>query len=430
MLKWALCRALIISPPSIVNRIKGTAAYAEIFVNAIEPMRRLILTRMEVCRQLRQPSEEEEEEEDLEERPAKRSRLEKLEEKVDSLFQKLYHKIESLKSNSVIDQSEAHSSANTGFLSHNDYESDIENEDPLEDGGASDTDEPSVFQVPTFNLGDEPGGSASKDISFTPNVKEDDPLVSTQSETLKIQGVACQKLGSSSWNRIKYKDVQKKLRAAPVFDALKVNDQLGSITQNKFCQNVLMNADMTLGSICHGLLKQREALTEQIRDLTKRHPEVMNEVQELLSSNSSVFKNVSDDILHYTCARRAEIIDLRRRVFKPNNDFLATKLSQIPPSETHLFDEEKFDNFINKQGGFYRIFRSTRKSSQSASNSNYNKGRLEKSKQEQNRKSKQTNWKKPQASTPTAVAQSRNYKDKQRGPKKRQASKNERSSSY
>lgn len=63
-------------------------------------------------------------------------------------------------------------------------------------------------------------------LSLDPQVKENDPVIPLPDPVIKKQGLECQKLGSQLWNKIRYKEVQKKLQAAPVFDTLKVNPHL------------------------------------------------------------------------------------------------------------------------------------------------------------------------------------------------------------
>lgn len=47
LLDWAFTRALIIGPPSIANRIRGSAARTELFKEAVEPLKALMHTRRE-----------------------------------------------------------------------------------------------------------------------------------------------------------------------------------------------------------------------------------------------------------------------------------------------------------------------------------------------------------------------------------------------
>lgn len=418
MLRWSLCRALIISPPCIVNKIKGTAAQAEIFINAIQPMRHAILTRMDVCRQLGRESEGDDHQEEV---PAKRCRLDKLEEKVDNLFELIHQKVGLLKNLNTPRQrpTSVNSEWSVRDVGEASSGSDVENIDPYGDNseGASDIDTGTAFHVPELELKDNwPNSVQTKDISFAPEVREDGPLIPAPSESIRCQGVACQKLGSTSWNKIRYKEVQKKLRVTPVFDALKVNDQLGHMVPKNFSTDLLSNADTTLGTICHGLLKQREVLVDQFKLLGAKYPEILEDIQQSLSSVNSPLKNISDDLLHYTCARRAEIIELRRKAFKASNEFLTMKLAKIPPSETHLFEENHLEEFINKQGGFFRVFRSIKKPLHQSSSG----GQHRQNKSDYKQRSKQSDWKKPQASTSTSGSRPKQSKEKPKASKKPQ----------
>lgn len=53
MLEWDFCRALIISLPSIVNKIKGSVGQAQIFLEAIKPSKNLFISRKQAARDLR-----------------------------------------------------------------------------------------------------------------------------------------------------------------------------------------------------------------------------------------------------------------------------------------------------------------------------------------------------------------------------------------
>lgn len=95
-------------------------------------------------------------------------------------------------------------------------------------------------------------------------VKECDPVIPEPDKEIKSQGIDCQKLNSTAWNKIKYKDVQKKLHALPVFDTLKVNSELAPLTQKSFAQTLLANSDSLTGTVVYGLLVQRLSVTVKI----------------------------------------------------------------------------------------------------------------------------------------------------------------------
>ncbi|XP_045469296.1 uncharacterized protein LOC123676975 [Harmonia axyridis] len=101
MLEWAFCRALIMSPPFVSNRIRGSAAQSEIFNQAVRDMKPLLISRQEASGQLGEKSEAGSEEEMSEdshgkrrrysskEQVVKRPRLDRvalLENKVDTMF--------------------------------------------------------------------------------------------------------------------------------------------------------------------------------------------------------------------------------------------------------------------------------------------------------------------------------------------------------
>lgn len=53
MLNWAFCRALIMSPPAITNRLKGSAGQADLFLHAIKPIKHLFVPRIQAVEDLR-----------------------------------------------------------------------------------------------------------------------------------------------------------------------------------------------------------------------------------------------------------------------------------------------------------------------------------------------------------------------------------------
>lgn len=69
---------------------------------------------------------------------------------------------------------------------------------------------------------------------------------------------------------------------------------------------------MTLGTICHGLLNQRKALAEALKNMAARYPEVANDIRLILNDSKSAFRSYSDDLLQFVCAHRAEAIGYRR----------------------------------------------------------------------------------------------------------------------
>lgn len=134
-----------------------------------------------------------------------------------------------------------------------------------------------------------------------------------------------------------------------MFSALKVNLELSPAPG----QDQLSRSDATLGAITHGLLLQREAFSQALRRLVMKHPVIAEDVHQELLHNDSLFRTLSDDLLQYVCGRRSEVIELRRKAFRPRHDRVASLLDNIPPSTTHLFDEARFSDFVKQHERFF-----------------------------------------------------------------------------
>ncbi|KAL0810038.1 hypothetical protein ABMA28_010859, partial [Loxostege sticticalis] len=264
----------------------------------------------------------------------KKSRLDVVEEKIDNLFSLLKTKInffnespsESYRSDDIIDM-------------QTEDEPDLDISSPE-----------SEWQAPSLSAGIGAEGDLD-DLDFRPETKEADPLIPEPTPELKEEGIACQRFGSEAWCRIRYKDVEKKLHASPVFSALKINTELGSLGSNP--SPTFSKQDGMLGTICHGLLLQRRAAVEDFKMIAAKYP-VGGEIRKLLSE--SRFKSLSDDLLQYVCAHRAETIDIRRKMFRAKNEALTAALHQIPPSSTHLFEEKALNGFLRDNGGAGQVF--------------------------------------------------------------------------
>lgn len=70
----------------------------------------------------------------------------------------------------------------------------------------------------------------------------------------------------------------------------------------------------------------------------------------------SKVKSLSDDILQFVCAHRAETFETRRKPVNAKDEALTVALHRIPPSATHLFDEKLMANFIKDNGGMAQVF--------------------------------------------------------------------------
>lgn len=151
--------------------------------------------------------------------------------------------------------------------------------------------------------------------------------------------------------------MEKQIHAASVFSALKINPELSSLSSQP--PTWFAKQENKLGTITHGLLLQRKALAEGLNAIIKKFPDTSVALQDLVAENSQV-KNLSDQILQYVCAHRAETIEMRRKAFKPKNEVLNGVLHSIPPSTSHLFDEKQMIVFMKDNGGPQQIFASAR----------------------------------------------------------------------
>ncbi|XP_049866092.1 uncharacterized protein LOC126379470 [Pectinophora gossypiella] len=188
---------------------------------------------------------------------------------------------------------------------------------------------------------------------FTPSTVEAEPKLAKADHRLVEQGRRCQRLNDEGWKNVRYAEVQKTFHATPVFGALKVNNLLATSTPSWNSTAQLEKTDLTLGAITHGLLLQRKAFQEICKTLDAK---AQQDIQKHLLAPDSTFRKISDGLLQYTCGRRAEIIQLRREIYKSPNKILNEILHDIPPSDTHLFDDEKLSEVVKNQGGAHKFF--------------------------------------------------------------------------
>lgn len=365
LLDWAFTRALILGPPFVANRIRGSAARTEFFKEAVEAMRPLMHTRSEADRILsgclsesektcrkrsrtfsltsqdqnrQEPTRRRRRVDSLSPSSSQNARIEALEQKMEGMFSILLEKLE--------------------HREQVDSESDKEN-------NSSDSDleivpsqslDSSSWKAPALS----PYQQDERDeieLEFLPSTKEADPLIPEPSAELKSEGIECQRLGTGGWNRIRYKEVEKHLHAGSVFSALKINNELGALASQP--SPFISKQEGMLGTITHGLLLQRRAFADGLNAVIKKVPSVSAELK-LLVAEDSKFKSISDQLLQYVCAHRSETIELRRKHFKTKNELLSGMLNSIPPSPTHLFHEEQLSSFVKDNGGVSTVFISPR----------------------------------------------------------------------
>ncbi|KAI5733985.1 hypothetical protein M8J77_001063 [Diaphorina citri] len=172
--------------------------------------------------------------------------------------------------------------------------------------------------------------------SLAPSTREREPSVPDPDPELASQGISCQKLGSPAWNRVRYSESQKALQAGGVFKPLSVPGEIPFPNSSTF-EN-LSRQDSFLGTLSHGLLLQRNALSGAMNTLAEKFPEVREELGSIFSDDGEL-KQVSDNLLQYVCGKRAECFEARRRLVEPKDPQLARLVRAIPPSPSCLFEE-------------------------------------------------------------------------------------------
>lgn len=188
---------------------------------------------------------------------------------------------------------------------------------------------------------------------FEPNTVEKEGKLSKADPLLLKQGIECQRFRTQSWGNIRYSEVQKQFQASPAFCSLKTNNILANVTPNWSSIAILEKFDHTLGAITNGLLQQRKIFKEVCDKLPNS---IRQKVGYDFLAMDSKFRKSSDDLLQYVCGRRSEVLKMRRSTYKPKNKVLAGLLQDIPPTEYHLFDDEKLSEAIKQQGGTQKFF--------------------------------------------------------------------------
>nr|CAH7716821.1 unnamed protein product [Callosobruchus chinensis] len=338
MLEWAFYVGLIVGPSAIANRIRGSAAQNELILAAIRDLKPLMLSRKEANKIMgNEPSESES-------NPTRSRKGSKVREtgRISTDHENRLDRVESMVS-AILEKLNSREHVETPMETNTDEEgSELPSEDDLEEARS--------WAPPNLLAEME---EEDTEIDFRPLTKEQEPPIPTVKPNILQQGRECQRLGTSSFNRIRYADVHKKLHASPVFSSLKVNPQLPPTLYLNQLQVQLAKSDSCLGTILHGMLLQREAFSNTINEIVRKHPGTRSDILKSLVREGD-FRQLSDDLIQYVCGRRAEIIDQRRKIFRPKNDYAASLLEKIPPSDTHLFDDQLFDEFHKQHGRFFR----------------------------------------------------------------------------
>lgn len=354
MLQWDFCKGLIISPSALALQIRGSDLQCQLVLQSIGTLKPHLLSRKEADHQL--AGTESEEGSDVQSDSSKFSKRKSSKDRLDALESKFEKSEEILQ---AILEKLSNKDKEAGFAEEEDEEVEEDEEDVSYSsegfgenqnsnyGHYGEVESVSSWKPPDFNLPSTSTG-AKPSFDFSPVTREQEPIIPEPEPNIKAQGLDCQRLGSSSWNRIRYIEVQKKLQASPVFSQLLTNHGLNS--QTTPYSEFLAKSDSTFGTLCHGLLKQRQCFQTAILEIISKHPESAETVKAMFGETQSEFRIISDDLLQLVCGKRAEVLDLRRKFHGNVNQALSPLLQKIPPSATHLFEEEKFELFRKEQG--------------------------------------------------------------------------------
>lgn len=188
---------------------------------------------------------------------------------------------------------------------------------------------------------------------FMPTVVVQEPKISKADPTALEHGIKCQKFRDAEWRNVRYAETQKLFQATPAFSALKPNNLLAGVAPEWKSTGILERFDLVLGAITNGLLQQRIIFQSLLDSLPTQMKKKVG--KDFIAADSN-FRKTSDSLIQYICGRRAEVIQQRREIYKPQNKALKNILHDIPPSETHLFEEKAFSEAVKEQGGVQKFF--------------------------------------------------------------------------
>ncbi|CAH1967945.1 unnamed protein product [Acanthoscelides obtectus] len=346
LLDWNLCRALIMSPRQVACQLRGSMAQAELFNKAVEPLKHTRRSRELTSgalstdgesnytsrskRRRCQSSSSDDEYPVRTEKPMKRRRRvlsssseEDVNEtrlrRVESMVENLYHLVSGNKEND-------------GSVMNSTWQAPTPTGEELYDADSIGT-----------------CGSVNDWDTISPVTREIEPTVPRADPVIETQGMKCQRFGEETWNKIRYVDAQKKLHASPVFSTLKVNSSLYNNGHASPMTDMLSKSDLAFGTISHGLLKQRRIIHEALKEAGNKQPEAADTLKKVFAANSE-YKTISDDLLQFVCGKRAEIIESRRKLYEPKSSYYRSIVNEIPPSGTHLWDEEQLKDVVKMHG--------------------------------------------------------------------------------
>ncbi|KAF6201037.1 hypothetical protein GE061_005484, partial [Apolygus lucorum] len=182
---------------------------------------------------------------------------------------------------------------------------------------------------------------------LNPSTVEQAPEYALPEEEINSRAIDCQHLGRESWNRVRYAEAAQRLHRGGVFQPLQVNGTF--LKQYMPLDNIHKKRERFLETLSYGVLAERQAFNEAQTAFLLAHPEV-KEAFERQFLQGSKFRSVADDILQMIFGGRAEVIAERRKMLEPSDFASRRALQAIPPSTTHLFEEEALRKLVTSSG--------------------------------------------------------------------------------
>lgn len=180
-----------------------------------------------------------------------------------------------------------------------------------------------------------------------------------------------QHFNTSNWAQVRYIDAQKTYVSSPGFTELESNDMIKTFDRNR----ALAVTEKTLAAVSHALIIQNEKLKDGFDALlswlqSENEPVTITAVKDKINNifSEGDYTRIHLDMLQMVCGRRADIIQQRRDgvLHFVKDQCLKESLRKIPPTQVHLFDDKRFSDCINSNGGIEKVFFSPRTPAQGA----------------------------------------------------------------
>ena len=174
--------------------------------------------------------------------------------------------------------------------------------------------------------------------AFEPSTEQQIPPIPAASAEMSEHAIHCLCLGTDAWNKVRYVKAQQALQAGGVFQPHLIDPRWGIATPTGPVPDFLFKSEQTFGTFLHGLLKQREAFAAGITEIIKEHPAAADCINRVFRPEIRAFRAVSDNLLQFTCGKRAEAVDARRKLVEASMPSAALQLKAIHPTPNFLFD--------------------------------------------------------------------------------------------